>query len=377
MPAENDATALWFETDYTDKPHRVAARARLVALEIAEVEWPDAHIRAPFEVLLSRWQDGTLCSTAWARPLQNGDARHVSLGTHRADGPRNWQGGGAFYRDENTIGRTLRRALPAMLKRGLWGRVLWLDRELNLATEAMSVLRLYLGANGQGEWFLPGLTEHQSVRAGFDWSEQNPTALLRESSDERLLDWVLERTEQLQSDLLFALNWTAWGTTPAANAKRVALNFRFERDALEDLQRVLRLASECDPDLAGLPHLYWEVAPLQHPARAYGDASAWRAPLNSRQTSGEFLFDGNINCGLPPLTRRVREWAHAWFGVHLDEELRARHRCVPHVKGPLTFPIQRAKSLSAHEQIESFAQLRDFLAAHVAPDEVAALLGSN
>ena len=359
------ALSLWFDNDFDDKPHRLSSRDKLLRIETEIIRWHDAGIRAPFEILLARWVDNRqIASTAYVRPLHNGALPHVALGQHKADGPRHWKGG-PMYEDEGFVRRHLQRSLPALLRRGLWGRILWLDRELQLTHTNEGVVRLYLGANGQGEWFVPGLAERYNVSAGFDWSSENRAWLLLKSNEQELLDWVYARAEDLNSDLSFSLNWVAWGATRAAHEKRVAFNFRFARDGVEELCHVLRLILQCEPAFADLNEIRWEIDPLTAPAISYGE---------NGDCVTEHLVSDNRYCPIAPLARRIREWAHGWFGVELNEELRAHHRCVRQIRGELILVVERKRAPSAHEQIEAFAQLRDFLAARVAADELRALL---
>ena len=371
------AAPLWIETDFADKPIGVCSRHEALVIETPAIEWRDAEVCAPFEVVLLPWsEDRTICSTAFARPLGASDLPFIALGSHKFDGPRQWQGGGTLYNDANSVQRHLRRALPALLRRRLWGRMLWLDRELNLADEQSGVLRLYLGANGQGEWFLPGLTDTKSVRAGFDWDDENRVSRLLDSDDDALLEWVYTAAEVPDSDLAFSLNWVALGSDYPARQKRIALHFRTARDSVEQLVQVLRLAVRCEPEFAQLRHICWEIDPLAVPAAAYGPLEQWKTRVEMNQIEREYLFDGNENRRLPPFARAIREWAHDWFGAQLNRELRARHRCFDNFKLALTFVIERIDEPlpTAHEQLEAFAQLRDFLAARVAPDELKALL---
>ena len=363
------AHSLWFDNDFDDKPQRATSRDELLCIETQEIEWSDAGVRAPFEILLARWVDNRLiASTAYARPLGHGDLPYLALGHHKTDGPRHWKGG-RIYEDEGYVRRHLRRALSALLRRGLWGRVLWLDRELNLARANEGVLRLYLGANGQGEWFVPGLAERYNVSAGFSWADENRVSLLLHSSEQELLESVYARAEDLSSDLSFSLNWVSWGATRAAHEKRVAFNFRFARDGVEELCHVLRLVLQCEPAFAELNEICWEIDPLTAPALTYQE--------NGNCLGNEYLLSGTWLFPIAPFARRIREWAHAWFGVELNEALRARHRCVKQLRGDLTLVVERKRAPSAHEQVEAFAQLRDFLAARVAGKELAALLAQD
>ena len=371
---------LWLETDFEDKPVGVRSRDELLAIHTDSIAWSDAQICVPFEVLLLPWgQARNLCSTAFARPLGADDLPFVALGSHRADGPRKWQGGGPEYNDQDAVRRHLRRALTALLRRRLWGRVLWLDRELNGADEISGVLRLYLGADERGEWFLPGWTNMVSVKAGFDWQHENRAALLLDSSDEALLEWVYAAAEIEGSDLAFSLNWTALGPTYAAREKRVALNFVTARGSIEEMIRALRLASQCEAEWASMRHICWEIDPLIAPVHAFGPREQWRERLFLNQVGSENFFDGNAPRRLPPFARKMRDWAHGWFGVEPNHELRARHRCARNLNGELTFVIERIDEPvpTAHEQLEAFAQLRGFLAERLAPDELNALLKSD
>ena len=362
MPKTEWDGALWMESDLEDRPVGVRSRAELLVIETDEIEWRDAEVCAPFEVLLLPWgESNTICSTAFVRPLGDGKLPFIALGAHKTDGPRKWRGGGPLYADENAVRRHLRRALPALLRRRLWGRVLWLDRELNLADQQSGVLRLYLGANGQGEWFLPGLTDRKSVRAGFDWDDENRVSHLLNLSDQELLERVYALAEVPDSDLAFSLNWVSWGADAAAREKRIALNFRLARDAFDDMIQVLRWAMACEPELSDARHLVWGIDPLS------------ASNLNGKG-SVERFFNGRGLGPLPSFSRDIRAWTQLWFGVELDENLRARHRCMAQLQTPLSFIIERRGVLSAHEQLEAFAQLRDFLAARVAPDELKTLL---
>ena len=362
MPKTELDAALWFESELEDKPMGARSRAELVALETGAIAWRAAKICAPFEVLLLPWGESrTLCSSAFARPLGAADWPWIALGSHRFDGPRLWQGGGAQYNEPHSIGRHLRRALPALLARRLWGRVLWLDRELNLADESSGVLRLYLGANGQGQWFLPETAAPRSLRAGFEWKDENRSALLLALSDEELLEWVYAQAELEGSDLGFSLNWVSWGVGSAAREKRIALNFRLARESVQRMLQVLCWAGECDPELSGVDSFCWQVDLLRP-----------RSPR--RNGSMERFVIGKETAPTPSFAAKIRDWAQLWFGPELNRELCARHRCVGQLETPLTFEIKREQSLSAHQQLEAFAQLRDFLAQRVAPDELQALL---
>lgn len=55
----------------------------------------------------------------------------------------------------------------------------------------------------------------------------------------------------------------------------------------------------------------------------------------------------------------------------------ARHRCLDHPFADAIISVKRDRVPSAHQQIEAYAQLRDFLVARVSPDELAALLRAS
>ena len=367
-------TPLWFEDGFGEKPRLRRSREALTTVETAAIEWRDAGVRAPFEVLLApRTEETNYRSSAFARPLGAGAWPFVALGDHCGDGPRLWRDEARFDRDrargEVRLARHLRRVLAALLRRRLWGRVLWLDRELNLVDDETGVLRLYLGADGRGQWFLPGMNAPDGVRAPFDW--QSEPARLLGASDAELLERVHALAERTSGDLAFALNWVSWGRAASARAKRVELNWAFARGSLGEMREVLGLALACDPELTGPHDLHWNIDPLADLTQIYGAPGARQIP--ARAGGGERLFEGHPR-PLPPFARAIREWAHGWFGVQLNRELRARHRCVSNVNGALAFTIERLQVPTAHERLEAYAQLRDFVAARAAPDEVVRLL---
>ena len=379
MP-KTDVTALWFDSDLDDKPHRVQGREELLVFQTEAYHWSDAGICAPFEILLaSRRARGFRSSTAYARPIQNEGLPYLALGHQESDGPHRWHLGNMerdYAPNSEARQHDVRHALPALLQRRLWGRVLCLDRELNLADDENVVMRLYLGANGLGQWCVMGLTDISEVKADFGWDEENSVALLLGFSDKELLEWVYARAEDLESDLAFSLNWAAWGTTQAANERRVMLNFQPARGSMQEMREVLELAVRCDPELARLDHFSWEINPLVAPSHSLGSPESWRKPFEPKRLPSEYLYDGQIECGLPPFTRRIRDWAHAWFAVEPDQALRARYRCVFQVRGNLSLVIERKSEFNptAHEQLEALMQLHEFLAGRVAPDELTALL---
>ncbi len=373
------ARPLWFDIRVEQKPQIFDSRAELIDFETDDIEWEEAGLCARFEVLLAPWGDNRqVFSTALVRPLGQSALPYFVLGGPRGEGPRSWRGGKSFS-DENFVRRHISRALPALLRRRLWGRTLWLDRELNLArTEDDAALLIYLGADGKGLWLLPGITRVYDACAGFDWECENPISLLLDSSDGELLDWVHARAEDLESDLAFSLNWVSWGCKRlrAARDKRAALSLRAQRGCIEELRQVLLLALQCEPEFAESSRIRWQIDPLATLDQAYGAAHQWQSPFNaSDNASGdEHLSDGQNRRRLPPLTRSIRAWADRWFGVQIDRELLARHRCMVGAVVPLVLVVEREGAPSAHQQLEAFAQLRDFLAARVSPDELAALL---
>lgn len=387
MPPTDLAAPLWF-TSFSGEPRAVRSRDELLTLETAPVQWEDADICAPLEIVLPLWEKKrAIRSDALVRPLGHCEMPWIALGSHKDNGPESWE-----RVDELPRQRRLKRVCPALLRRRLWGRVLWLDRELNWLADAQGeiseerlwrhrgILRLYMGANGEAEWFQPNTPRHSSLWVDFSWGTANETARLLGSSDEELRAHIVELTQNGESDAGFSLRWILldWGTESWRT--RSLLRLRTRRDSIEQMRDFLVLALQCEPNLRDLGHLTWNVAPLENATDFYGDPTSWREPLEAVVPIPQENLHLTYQSGhfrLPPLLRRLREWAGVWFEAALDEELSARHRCVEHPFADPTISVERASDLSAHEQIEAFVRLRDFLAPRVTPDELAALLRSD
>ena len=375
---------LLFENS-SGEPRKLHAGDEILRLETAPVQWDDAAICEPLEMLFPKWkQHRGIRSTAMVRPIGRAGLPWVTLGSHRDTGPRVWE----RIADNRARQKHLLRLCPALMRRRLWGRVLWLDRELNFLADAQGeipderlwgerqVLRLYLGANGEAEWFQPEDPRHFSLWVDFSWGSSNEVARLLQSSEEELRAHVLELVRQKESDAAFSLQWTLWDWSSEAWQRRSLLTLQTQRDSIETMRDFLGWALACEPELRTIASLSWRIAPLGEVADYYGAPESWREPLKLDWTRDESLYasDGSHHLRLPPFLRSLRQWAGQWFGASLNKELMARHRCLEHGLADATLRVERDGLPTAHEQIEAFAKLRDFLTARVSAEELAELL---
>lgn len=378
-------------------------RERLLAIETPLIEWGDLNIRAPFEILLKRVGGfsghDTALSHTLVRPLGDEDAPYFTLGfpkrveryrfleRPRSEGIRYWEVAVSSGGDDSQVREELASALPELLRERFWGRVLYLDESLGLwrGTIPSAKWRLYLSARGIGHWEGAG-------DASFWWDAPDLPRFLAEVSDEELRLFVLQGVQEEASDIGFAFQWASWGRDDKTWSKQRLASLKAGRDSPEAMRDVLKWALMCEPKFASCERLRWTVLPWGSPDERppFYSNKGWvyrHIPKDGllTRTDGweevDHLFMGEEKSPvpaflLPPFLRRVRRWAGEWFAVEFDEEACACHRVIhewfPEHRPPIH--IELSEPLTAHERVEAWANLREFLAERTAPNELNSLL---
>ena len=235
-----------------------------------------------------------------------------------------------------------------------WGRLYFLDENLNLACDETVRWRLFLAQSGWGEW--SAAPDYYQNSARFRWNKDEIAA--------RQLA-LLPPLELLKRVRVFLLDSDGDATlarefAPLRGFARHQLCCPVGRGSYEQWKQILQ----------------WYLQ-SHFPTSAKEKARLKIDIQNARRDSvDKWLIGGRCSCFGPSATQFC-DWTRQYFAPELDENYLKRCSAAAHWSNR-TLPIGVAASRpTQHERLEALLQLRDWLRDKATPAQIEALLRAD